>query len=255
MTPNLLILGGTTEATALAKAVSEAGLKATLSLAGRVARPNRQPLPTRVGGFGGVAGLGSFMAEAGTTHLIDATHPFANSMSQNAFGASALHSIPHVSLERMPWAMEAADNWRIVSDMTAAVDALQGPARRVFLGIGRQQAGLFAARPQHHYVIRLIDLPDAPLDVPDHRILQDRGPFTFENDLRLLREAEIDVVVSKNSGGTAAYSKIAAARALGLPVIMVDRPALPPRLVLRSVPEVMAWIDATPSHGAAQRGV
>ncbi|MGR3803319.1 cobalt-precorrin-6A reductase [Marinibacterium profundimaris] len=250
MRPNLLILGGTSDATALAGAVARAGFTATLSLAGRVDHPIKSPLPQRIGGFGGAQGLAAYLAEHEVTHLIDATHPFAAQMSRNAITAAEAAGVPLVALTRPAWRAEAADHWIHVPDMSAAVAALDGPAQRIFLAIGRQQLTLFADQPQHHYVLRLVDPPTAPLPLPDCEAIVSRGPFALGDDLQLLKDHRIDCVVSKNSGGSGAYAKIAAARALSLPVVMVDRPELPERLEMSSVEEVRDWVhQATTLRG------
>lgn len=249
--PNLLILGGSTEAAALARAVRTAGIPATLSLAGRVARPANSGLPQRVGGFGGVAGLCDYLRAERITHVIDATHPFAAQMSRNAIAAAAATGLPLVALSRAPWDPLPQDRWQVVPDIAAAAAALDGPRRRVFLAIGRMHLAAFAAQPQHSYLLRLVDPPAGPLPVRDAQVVVARGPFTETGDGRLLDRHRIDVVVSKNSGGSGAHAKIAAARARGVPVIMIDRPCIPPRTEVHDVAAVMRWLD----HGPALRGV
>lgn len=251
MTPNLLILAGTTEATALANAVAETGMRATVSLAGRVERPLRQPLPQRVGGFGGVDGLRAYLEAEQITHVIDATHPFAVQMSRNAATASAAMGLPCVALSRAPWAAQAGDDWQHVPDIEGAVAALAGKARRVMLAIGRMHLAAFAPQPQHQYLLRLVDPPKAPLPLPQTEIIVDRGPFDAASDTELMQTRAVDLVVSKNSGGTGAYAKIEAARELGLPVIMIDRPEAPERLEMHSVAEVLDWIG----HAGMDLGV
>ncbi|MGY3439876.1 cobalt-precorrin-6A reductase [Marinovum sp. KMM 9879] len=251
MTPNPLILGGTTEATALALRMFEAGMSGTLSLAGRVLRPKRQPLPLRVGGFGGVAGLVAHLESEGITHVVDATHPFAEQMSRHAVAACGEAGVPLIALSRAPWQAQPGDRWQHVADMAGAVAALNGPAKRVMLAVGRMHLAEFAPNPQHRYLLRLVDPPEGDLPLPDAVTVVDRGPFTQAGDLALMQAHQIDVVVSKNSGGTGAVAKIAAARQLGLPVIMIDRPALPPRHEVYEVEAVMDWLR----HHSADRGV
>jgi len=251
MRPNLLILGGTTEATALAQAVAVQGIDATLSLAGRVERPKPQPIPTRIGGFGGVEGLVAYLAAQRVTHVVDATHPFAAQMSRNAVAASAATGVPFVALTRPPWTPHLGDDWLHVPDIADAVAALAGPPRRVMLAIGRMHLDAFAARPQHFYLLRLVDPPSAPLHLPRHEALVSRGPFTEAGDRALMRDHRIDLVVSKNAGGSGARAKIDAARALGLPVLMIDRPALPARAEVATPAEVLDWL----AHSGADLGV
>ncbi len=239
---HLLILGGTTEATALAHAVHAAGITATFSYAGRVARPKRQPLPTRVGGFGGDAGLKSYIAEHGITHVVDATHPFAAQMSTNA--VVACKDTPLLALSRPKWAAQDGDQWQHVPDIAAAVQALNGPARKVMLAIGRLHLDAFAPQPQHQYLLRLVDAPSGDVPLPNRHIIVDQGPFTPGNDIALMRAHQIEVIVSKNAGGTGAQAKITAARRLGLPVIMIDRPAIPARAEVGTVSAVMEWLAA-----------
>ena len=229
MAPNLLILGGTAQATLLAQAVVDRGLRGTVSLAGRVARPKRTALPQRLGGFGGVAGLATYLRTHQITHVIDATHPFAARISQNAAHACDQAGVPLLSLTRPPWSPTAGDDWMHVPNIAGAVAALgqmQAP-RRVMLAIGRMHVGDFAVNPQHFYLLRLVDPPEATPPFPHHRVIVSRGPFTVEGDMDVMRTHGIDLVVSKNSGGAGAYAKIAAARHLRLPVMMIDRPTPP----------------------------
>ncbi|MCV6585744.1 MAG: cobalt-precorrin-6A reductase [Marinibacterium sp.] len=238
---HLLILGGTTEANALARAVAEAGLEATYSYAGRVHNPRPQPLPVRVGGFGGVEGLVRYLGAEGITRVIDCTHPFAAQMSGNAVAACAQAGIPLAALTRPPWRAEPGDQWSHVPGIAAAVAALSGPTRRVFLAVGRMHLQDFASAPQHHYLLRLVDAPDA-LPLPDADAIISRGPFTVAGDRALMEQHRIDLVVSKNAGGHGARAKLEAARQLGLPVLMIDRPELPPRREFSTVAQVMGWL-------------
>ncbi|MEP1353675.1 MAG: cobalt-precorrin-6A reductase [Tateyamaria sp.] len=242
MTRNLLILGGTTEATALGGAVAEAGLRGTVSFAGRVERPKRQPLPQRIGGFGGVEGLRDYLVSHQITHVVDATHPFAAQMSGNAKTACAEAGVPLIALTRAPWGAQTGDSWTHVPDIAGAVAALDRPAARIMLAVGRMHLNDFAPNPQHFYLLRLVDPPQSPPPFPDHHVLVSRGPFSTADDRALMEAYGIDLIVSKNAGGTGAYAKIEAARELGLPVIMIDRPAIPDRAEAYSVDEVMAWL-------------
>lgn len=245
MAPNLLILAGTTEATAFARAVAERGLTGTVSFAGRVERPLRQPLPQRVGGFGGVDGLVRYLGDAGITHVIDATHPFAVQMSRNAVAACAEAGVPLVALTRPAWQPVEGDRWERVPDIAGAVAALDRARLRVMLAVGRMHLPDFAPNPQHFYVLRLVDPPAAAVPFPDAEVIVDRGPFDEASDRRLMEVHGIELVVSKNSGGTGAYAKIAAARSLGLPVLMIDRPAQPKRTELHDVDAVFDWLAHT----------
>jgi precorrin-6A/cobalt-precorrin-6A reductase len=247
----VLVLGGTTDASRLAAALAAAGTAAVLSYAGRTESPGPQPLPLRIGGFGGAEGLARYLRDQGITHLVDATHPFAAQISANAVAAAAQTGTPLVALERPGWTAGPGDDWRFVPDIAAAARALPEAPARVFLAIGRLHLGEFAIRPQHDYLLRLVDPPGGALPLPRARVLVARGPFRLTDDLALLRGHAITHVVSKNAGGDGARAKLDAARMLGLPVIMIDRPAIPPRPIARSIDEVMGWLGA----GHADLGV
>lgn len=252
MAINLLILAGTIEATRLAKEISDAGVNAILSYAGRVERVKPQPLPKRVGGFGGVAGLCDYIKGSAITHVIDATHPFAIQMSRNAVDACAHLKVPLLALSRPPWTVQRGDFWIRVDSISAAVDWLQIPARRVMLAVGRMHIYEFSLQPQHRYLLRLVDPPTSDIPLPNFESIISRGPFTIENDIALLQSHKIELLVSKNSGGTGARSKIDAARYLGLPVIMINRPELNrERQEVEDISEALQWLF----HGAQNLGV
>ncbi|MBE9638659.1 cobalt-precorrin-6A reductase [Salipiger mangrovisoli] len=251
MDANLLVLGGTTEASQLCRALARAGVRGTVSLAGRVATPVPQALPLRIGGFGGSAGLAKYLRAEGITHVVDATHPFAARMSANAVAACGQSGVPLLALTRAPWQQIAGDHWTRVADIAGAVAALGGVPRRVMLAVGRLHLPDFAVEAQHFYLLRLVDPPAEPLAFPDHHVIVERGPFTLEGDMALMRQHGIDLVVSKNSGGTGAFAKIVAARRLGLPVIMIDRPHIPARREAHGVDEVLRWLG----HATADLGV
>jgi precorrin-6A/cobalt-precorrin-6A reductase len=238
----ILLLGGTTEANLMAKAIADAGLAGVYSYAGRTEAPMGQPIHMRMGGFGGVEGLRTYLVDQAITHVIDATHPFAAQMSTNAVAACTATGTPLIALERAPWVAGEGDRWTHVPDIPAAVTALAGPPQRVFLAIGRQHLEPFAAQPQHRYLLRLVDPPTTPLPVPQAQVVVARGPFDVAGDTALMQSHDTQVVVAKNAGGKGAVAKIAAARALGLPVVMIDRPLIPSRPVARSVKDVMAWL-------------
>ncbi len=233
----------------MAQRLAQARIDAVYSYAGAVACPKGQPLPVRVGGFGGIEGLCRYCRDHAITAIIDATHPFAAGMSNHAIAAATHLDLPLIALERAPWAAVAGDRWIEAANMAEAAERLIGP--RVFLGIGRNELAAFAGI-KRHFLLRLVDQPrSAPL--PDAAWIVARGPFHFSDDLAMLQEHAITCVVSKNAGGTGAYAKIAAARALSLPVIMVARPRIAPRPVVETVEGVMAWLAA---HGWTQlRGV
>ncbi len=242
-TMTILILGGTTEATALAKRLAGiGGVKAVLSLAGRTVRPIQSGLPTRIGGFGGVDGLADYLRTVGIQVVIDATHPFAARMSANAVEACAAAAVPLARLSRPAWIPVTGDRWIGVADIDAAAQALGPLGERVFLTTGRQTLHAFAAMPDKTYIARTVDPITAPPDLPRFEHIQARGPFAAEAERDLMSRLRIDVLVTKNSGGKATAGKLAAARDLGLPVIMVERPILPPAPALASVDEAVRWL-------------
>lgn len=252
---NILVLGGTSEASALAGRLAERGERAVLSYAGRVSQPKAQPIPVRVGGFGGIPGLVRYLHEHAVTHLVDATHPFAAQMSRHAEAAAQQAGIPLLALTRPGWQAGPGDRWQSVADIDGAVAALAGPAQRVLLAVGRLHCAEFAAQPQHHYILRLVDPPAEPPPLPEHTVVVARGPFDGPGDLALMRRHRVDIVVAKNAGGSGAEAKLHAARALGLPVVMVERPALAHRREVSSVAQVLQWLDHGDSGMETDRGV
>ncbi len=225
----------------MARALATAGLDTVFSYAGRTAAPIAQPCPTRVGGFGGVAGLVDYLRARRITHVIDATHPFAAGMSANAVAACAQTGTQLVALEREPWRAGEGDCWLPVADMAGAAAALPARPARVFLAIGRQNLAAFAGLG-HHYLLRLVDPLPQPL--PEATVVIDRGPFSVEGDMALMQAHGITHVVAKNAGGNGASAKLEAARGLSLPVVMIERPAVPERALRRSVEAVMDWLHA-----------
>ncbi|MBY0362616.1 MAG: cobalt-precorrin-6A reductase [Phreatobacter sp.] len=251
----LLILGGTTEAAMLAARLAAAhpGIAATVSLAGRTQDPRPLALPMRIGGFGGAGGLADYLAASGTKAVIDATHPFAAVMPFNATEACRSAGIPLLALQRPEWVAKESDHWTRVATMAEAALALGDAPRRVFLTIGRQELPAFAAAPHHAYLARVIDPPNGPLP-PNLTLLRHRGPFDTEAETELMRREKIGIVVAKNAGGEATIGKIIAARRLGLPLVMVSRPARPAMPTVATVEEAMDWLGA---HGClpTRRGV
>jgi precorrin-6A/cobalt-precorrin-6A reductase len=248
----ILILGGTTEARRLAQRLGErADMAVTVSLAGRTTAPAAQGVPVRVGGFGGAEGLARYLTTERVDALIDATHPYAAIISANAAAAAAATRVPLLALRRPPWAPLPGDRWIEVADTAAAVEALGEAPRRVFVTLGKTELGTFARAPQHYYLVRSVEPVDPPFPVPHVSYLTGRGPFTEADDRTLLIAHAIEVVVAKNSGGTATYGKIAAARLLGLPVILLRRPTLPDVPSVGTVEDAVSWLD----HAVALRGV
>ncbi|CAN5852197.1 cobalt-precorrin-6A reductase [soil metagenome] len=248
----VLILGGTTEASALARLLAgDPRFKAILSLAGRTVAPRPQPIATRSGGFGGPEGLTSFLTGREIEAVIDASHPYADQISAHAVAACRSAGVPMASLTRAAWQVQPGDLWQTVLSTAAAAEALGAARRSVFVTVGRQELAVFAAAPQHRYVARLIETPDPAGLPPDLVLVQQRGPFDLPAELGLLKDEKIDVIVSKNSGGDATYPKIEAARGLGLPVIMIARPNKPTGDIVASPEAAVAWL----AHERSLRGV
>jgi precorrin-6A/cobalt-precorrin-6A reductase len=251
----ILILGGTAEARTLAQRLApRADLAVTLSLAGRTAAPAAQGVPVRIGGFGGVAGLKDYLLKERIDALIDATHPYADTISANAVAAARHVNVPFVALRRPPWTAVAGDRWTDVTDARDAVRALGKESRRVLVALGRQELAPLTAAPQHFYLIRSVDPVDPPLTLPQAAYITARGPFDEADERALLLAHKIDAVIAKNSGGSATYGKIAAARALGIEVILLRRPSAPAADAVETIEEVMVWLDHTLTSAAA-RGV
>ena len=245
-----LILGGTGDANRLADAFVRAKIDAIYSYAGRTQIPLGHSLPTRIGGFGGTQGLADFIRAERITHVIDATHPFAAEMSRHAVEACEASGVPLVALERAPWKRAAGDNWIEIADIAGAVAALPEARAHVFLAIGRQHIAPFAAKPQHAYLLRFVDAPDSVLPLPGAEVIVSRGPFTLDDDCALMRSRGVEILVTRNSGGHGARAKIDAARELGLPVIMIARPALAERRRVETVEDVLAWLAHDARLGA-----
>ncbi|MBB4239067.1 cobalt-precorrin-6A reductase [Rhizobium esperanzae] len=253
--PRILILGGTGEARLLAEALAARGdCDILLSLAGRTEKPAAQPVPVRIGGFGGAAALADFLKAGGYDLLIDATHPFAEHISANAAFAAEATGLAAIALCRPEWQRLPDDRWRDVRSIPAAVAALGPSPRHVFLATGRQGAHHAEAAPQHHYLIRSVDPVEPPPALANVDYVLDRGPFTLEGESALLKQHGIDVIIAKNSGGTATYAKIEAARLLGIEVLMVARATASTVRTVDTVEAALAAIDHLfPS--AMKRGV
>jgi precorrin-6A/cobalt-precorrin-6A reductase len=252
--PRVLILGGTTEARLLGERLARrGGLDVTLSLAGRTASPVPHAVPIRIGGFGGAEGLAAHLTAERVDALIDATHPYASMISTNAAEAARSAGVSFLVLHRSPWNAVVGDRWTEVDDTGAAVRAIGQMSRNVFVALGRNELAPFVGAPQHNYLIRSVDPIDPPLPLPHVTYVTARGPFREADDRALMTAHHIGVVISKNSGGSAAYGKIAAARALGVEVIMVRRPP-PPAASVRTIEDAIAWLDHALTSTAA-RGV
>ncbi|SEH30355.1 cobalt-precorrin-6A reductase [Magnetospirillum fulvum] len=252
MSVEVLILGGTTEGYALAAALADrSGFTPVSSLAGRTASPRRPAGEVRIGGFGGPEGLEAWLrARPTVAAVIDATHPFASRMGWNAAAACAACGLPLLRLERPAWQTVPGDHWDEVEDWEQAAALVAARSRRVLLALGRQELEPFARLDDVWFLIRSVDRPEPMPPFAQAEILLARGPFGLEDERTLLSSHRIDTIVCKNSGGTATESKLAAARALGVRVVMRRRPRRPDLPTVGTVAEAMAWLEATiPAEG------
>lgn len=249
----LLILGGTAEAAELARqAAALPGLEVVTSLAGRTEAPATLAGRVRVGGFGGAEGLARWLRDEGVTMVVDATHPFAARISAHAQAACAAAGLPLLALVRPPWPRHQDDCWIEADSMADAAARLPALGRRAFLAVGRQELAAFEGGTGVWFLVRL--LRPEPLPLPEHTVVIGRGPFGIEAEIDLLRRHRIEVVVTKASGGAATAAKVAAARALALPVLMVRRPPRPATETVETVTGALAWILARNDDGRARTG-
>jgi precorrin-6A/cobalt-precorrin-6A reductase len=245
----VLILGGTAEARALAaELAADPGVRVVSSLAGRVTNPCLPVGEVREGGFGGPEGLAAWLVAEGIDAVVDATHPFAARMTATAAEVSASTGVPLLVLRRPGWQEGPGDAWQRVGSLQAAADRLTGSVR-VFLTTGRRSLPVFSGLAGVWLLARSVDPPEPPVPANVH-VLLDRGPYTVEGELALIREHRLDVLVTKDSGGQLTTAKLTAARRLGLPVIMVNRPPLPAGVrLVDTVAAAVEWV-----HGY-RRGV
>ncbi len=241
---SVLVLGGTSEATGLARELTSRGHRAVLSFAGRTNPADLPALPRRVGGFGGAAGLAHELQRDGYELLVDATHPFATVMADRAREAAGLAGVPCLRLLRPPWEAPIGATWHEVDTVELAAGRLaELGARRAFLAIGAGQVRAFAQLRGVRLILRTIE-PPAVVPSGQVTVLLARGPFTVEAESALLLEHRIEVLVARNSGGPATEAKLVAANRLGIPVIMVRRPRLADGERVTTVAEAVEWVGA-----------
>lgn len=239
----VLVLGGTGQARRLVAALhGRPEFTVTSSLAGRVAVPALPQGDVRIGGFGGVGGLVAWLRRHGTDMVVDATHPFAVRMTENAVAACTVAGVPLVLLRRAGWTAGPGDRWHRVPDAASAAAALPAWAERVFLTTGRGDLAAFAALDRHWFLLRSVDPPPPPLPARC-AVIRARGPFTADAERELLREHHIDVLVTRDSGGEMTAAKLVAARELGVPVVMLDRPPVPAAPAVSTVEEAVCWLE------------
>ncbi len=241
----ILLLGGTREAVELARALANhPGLRVITSLAGRTRNPAPLPGEVRTGGFGGAAGLKAYLEEQEIDLLVDATHPFAATIAVNAAAACGAVNVPRLKLSRPTWQPAAGDTWIEVASAAEAAAALPELAARVFLTTGRQDLAAFKNLPEIWFLVRLIEPPAQPLPLARYEVILGRGPFGEADEAALLRARRIGALVTKNSGGASTYAKLAAARKLGLPVVMIRRPQPPEGETVYDTQAAVDWIAA-----------
>jgi len=241
----VLVLGGTGEARSLCAALARLPqIAATVSLAGVTRSPARYDLPTRRGGFGGVEGLTQYLVAQRIEALIDATHPFATAIAKNAAAAARVTGIPQLKLLRPSWRPRENERWLVVPDLASAATAIPSGAR-VFLATGHGSARRFRAPTGAAIILRVIDTPDGMNTPQSWTILAERPPFSVESELATFRKYGITHLVARNSGGAGGRTKLDAAAALGVEVVMVARPEPPAGIVaVDSVAGALVWLDA-----------
>lgn len=242
MTRAVLVLGGTAEARRLAAVVDEQpGTRVISTLAGRIAQPRMPAGEVRIGGFGGPRGLAAYLVRERVDAVVDATHPFAERISDSARAACKRAAVPLLRLERPPFRSGPGDDWRRVATLPEAAAMLPQAGARAFLTTGRRGLEAFAHVDGAFFLVRCVDPPESPLPA-DHVLLLDRGPFTLAGELALIDEHRVDLLVTKDSGGGHTAAKLEAARMRGLPVIVVSRPSRPDADSVASVDEALAWL-------------
>jgi precorrin-6A/cobalt-precorrin-6A reductase len=236
----IAVLGGTAEARELASALHRDGVAVTTCLAGRVSRPRLPPGAIRIGGFGGPDALAAWLRDHQVRAVVDATHPFAQRISASAAAACGAAGVPLLRLERPGWTDRPGDRWTWVGDLDGAARAIPQLGTRVFLTTGRQGLSHFAAVDNAWFLIRCVDPPDPPLP-PRRELVLDRGPYSVSSELGLIDRHRLDLLVTKDSGGSLTEAKLEAARERGLPVIVVRRPEAPTAPAVTTVGEAVAW--------------
>ncbi|MFJ2992509.1 cobalt-precorrin-6A reductase [Pandoraea sp. NPDC087047] len=243
----VLLLGGTGDAMKIARQLRPRDI---YSLAGLGRVPDDLPCDVRAGGFGGAQGLAGYIDAHGVDLLIDATHPYAARISANAALAAQLANVDVWALRRAPWQAQPGDDWRYVPDWLGMCEALAGFSRPLFT-LGREPLAHLDEIPAHQiWVVRCLD--DHPGNA-QATVIGARGPFTHDSERALFAQHDIDVVVSKNSGGAATGAKLDVARALGLPVVMLTRPdAVDTGRVFDTVEALLAALDALRSEACVR---
>ncbi len=238
----VLLLAGTGEARQLAKEFAAKNIPAIATLSGATRAPLKLAIETVSGGFGGDEGFRRFLHTYTITHIIDATHPFAWNISDRALRISSELGLRCLHVRRPPWIRAEGDKWALIAQEDDAADHIPSGSR-VFLATGRQTLNRFSALSKCHLICRQIDPPNAPFPFPNGEFLVGRPPFSVAAEEALFERLKIDWLVVKNAGGAASATKLTAARALGLPVAMIQRPPPPKGEIALSVEEALAWLS------------
>lgn len=242
----LLILGGTSEARALAaRVVADLGQRIDVetSLAGRTADPLTPAGRVRSGGFGGAEAMADYLSDRAIDFLIDATHPYAAAISRNAERAASRAGVPRLVLTRPAWRPGPGDRWHAVADEDAAASALPALGTCALVTTGGRSLPVFGRVRDVRVIARMISAPEVVPDHPDLTILIDRGPFDLAGERALFSRQGINILVTKNSGGAETAAKLDAARERGLPIVVIDRPDPPGGTAVESVDAAVAWLS------------
>jgi precorrin-6A/cobalt-precorrin-6A reductase len=238
----ILIIGGTSEAKNLHNMLQEKKISTILSYAGLTENSYKEEKDIRVGGFGGAMGMSAFIEDKGITHILDASHPFSKNITVNSLLAAQLQKIDYLGFERPKWERQNGDTWKLVSDTNKAIKLIQ-ETDRVFVTIGSKEIRFLNRKPKPFYLIRMINEPEQKMLLDRFKLIFDQGPFTFEQELELMKEFSINKLISKNSGSNAVVEKINAARKLGIEVIMIERPTLPQRKIFTNENQVLQFFS------------
>tara|TARA_B110001452_G_scaffold30538_1_gene23953 strand:- start:666 stop:1400 length:735 start_codon:yes stop_codon:yes gene_type:complete len=243
MITNILIIGGTNQGNILARELHKKNKKYVISYAGRVNIIQSNGLNNRIGGFGGTIKMSQWLKDNKISHVVDASHPFAEQISYNTFNACAYNNIPIVRYSREPWVQTQKDSWQNTNSYEEASKLLNTNSRRIFLAIGRLNLPTFNCFNQHFYLLRMVEKFTVNPDFSNYHCLVSRGPFNVNDDISLIKKFKIDLIISKNAGGSGAFSKIQAARILKIPVIMIKRPELPNVQEYYNLEEIIKWLN------------
>lgn len=224
MIKKILIIGGTQEANKLAEIFHNYNYNYIISYAGIVNKVFEKGLKKRIGGFGGKNGLIDYIEKNKVTHVVDASHPFSNKISHNTVNACRSLNIPIINFARKPWYKCKNDNWIRVKNFKESTRYLTGNPKRIFLAIGQKNLGFYKDYSHHFYLLRLIEKRNRLIFFPNYKCIISKGPFLVNEDIAILKKYKIDMVITKNSGGKGAYSKIIAARELQIPIVVISRP-------------------------------